>query len=164
MSSGIYALCLSSILQKFHSSLRPRRHTIYWIWALTYKSAARWPVCEDYPHEFINANICSRSARLGLCHSYKTLLRWLNVLALPVVVQADKELIAESIAIFDSFDQNANNLDHKLRMFGSSMQLMGFSVGVQNATYHARKALMRLQFHVRENVRHSLSLYSMLAS
>ncbi|KAF8608626.1 hypothetical protein BDV93DRAFT_551453 [Ceratobasidium sp. AG-I] len=36
-------------------------------------------------------------------------------------------------------------------MLGSSMQLLGVSVGVLNATYHLRKVLVRLQFHIREN-------------
>lgn len=68
------------------------------------------------------------------------------------VVQANKALVAENVATFHSFDKSANDLDHKLRLLGSSMQLMGFSVGVLNATYHLRQALMRLQFHVRKNV------------
>jgi len=68
-----------------------------------------------------------------------------------LVTTAEKELKNESVRGFSVFDENANKLDHKLRLCGSSMQLIGISVGVLNATYHLRKALMRLQFLVREN-------------
>lgn len=80
------------------------------------------------------------------------------------MVQADKALVAEGVETFNDFDRNANQLDHKLRMLGSSMQLIGFSVGVLNATYHLRKALMRLQFLVRENVSRLVRPYSLLAN
>jgi hypothetical protein len=78
------------------------------------------------------------------------------------VVLADKALVTEGVDTFDKFDQHADGLDQALRMFGSSMQLLGSSVGVLHATYHLRKALMRLQFYVRENVPHYTNIRSLI--
>ncbi|KAF8608625.1 hypothetical protein BDV93DRAFT_504177 [Ceratobasidium sp. AG-I] len=64
---------------------------------------------------------------------------------------SEKALSGEGSSEFQKFDEHASKLDHSLRVLGSSIHTLGFSVGVLNATYHLRKALMRFQFHMRQN-------------
>lgn len=68
-----------------------------------------------------------------------------------LVVVGAKQLITEGVQAFEEFDRRANELDHALRLFRSSIQLLGFSAGVLHATYQLRKGIMRLQFYFREN-------------
>lgn len=69
-----------------------------------------------------------------------------------LVVVAAKQLVTEGVQAFEEFDRRVNDLDHALRLFRSSIQLLGFSAGVLHATYQLRKGILRLQFHFRENV------------
>lgn len=58
----------------------------------------------------------------------------------------------EGIVLFRAFDRNAHNLDHKLQSFANAVRQLGSSVGLLNATYHLRGALIQIQFLFQDNV------------
>jgi len=57
----------------------------------------------------------------------------------------------EGVAIFRAFDGQARNLDRKLQGFANAVRQLGSSVGLLNATYHLRGALIQIETLFREN-------------
>ncbi|KAG8788489.1 hypothetical protein FRC12_014530, partial [Ceratobasidium sp. 428] len=57
----------------------------------------------------------------------------------------------EGVATFRAFDNNARSLDRQLQGFANSVRQLGSSVGLMNATYHLREALIQIEYFFREN-------------
>lgn len=57
----------------------------------------------------------------------------------------------EGIATFRSFENTARNLDRQLQTFANAVRQLGSSVGLMNATYHLREALIQIEYFFREN-------------
>jgi hypothetical protein len=62
----------------------------------------------------------------------------------------------EGVATFRRFDNHALGLDRQLQKFANSVRPLGSSVGLMNATYHLRGALIQIEALFRENVSYQL--------
>lgn len=68
----------------------------------------------------------------------------------------------EGVAIFRAFDHHVSSLDRQLQGFANAVRQLGSSVGLLNATYHLRGALLQIEHLFRENVSASM-MYAITA-
>ncbi|KAG8732880.1 hypothetical protein FRC10_000546 [Ceratobasidium sp. 414] len=70
----------------------------------------------------------------------------------PISADATQDVNSrEGVATFRAFDGYARGLDRQLQSFANSVRQLGSSVGLMNATYHLRGALIQIEYFFREN-------------
>ncbi|KAG9091772.1 hypothetical protein FRC06_000387 [Ceratobasidium sp. 370] len=70
----------------------------------------------------------------------------------PVSADATQDVNSrEGVATFRAFDNHSRSLDRQLQSFANSVRQLGSSVGLMNATYHLRGALIQIEYFFREN-------------
>ncbi|QRV75851.1 WD repeat protein [Ceratobasidium sp. AG-Ba] len=70
----------------------------------------------------------------------------------PVSADATQDVNSrEGIKTFREFEKTAQSLDRQLQEFANAVRQLGSSVGLMNATYHLRGALIQIEHFFREN-------------
>ncbi|KAG8681716.1 hypothetical protein FRC08_015465 [Ceratobasidium sp. 394] len=70
----------------------------------------------------------------------------------PISADATQDVNSrEGVATFRAFDNHARSLDRQLQSFANAVRQLGSSVGLMNATYHLRGALIQIEYFFREN-------------